>query len=413
MSSALSTQHEVGSAYRELLVLDAGELGVARKDHLLSLFAGKDELVHLDLDGRLHRAWLGGSSYQRGLDGRVRRVALQGEGDARSLSIELLPPGEAARVLGRVGELVGRAASALPPGAAVSLTEPLARALEQVGPQAREREAERFAETYQPIPILPPDQTRALVIQLTSGCSWNRCTFCHLYRDATFALKTPDALREHVRRVLELVGRGLPLRRGVFLGQANALVVAQEKLLPLFDVVHAELRRAGAPGSMASFAAFIDAFSRPKSVAELAELRARGLTSVSLGLESGSDEVLGQLGKPAEAEGAIALVDSLHAAGVGVGVIVLVGAGGKRLAEGHVAATVDSLARMRLGRGDRVYLSPLVVVEPGSAFAKSLTNLGALSATEIAEQAARIRAGLRAAGVSVPIALYDIRRFVY
>lgn len=413
MSSTLSTQHEVGSAYRELLVLDAGELGVARKDHLLSLFAGKDELVHLDLDGRLHRAWLAGSSFQRGLDGRVRRVSLEGEGEARSLSIEVLPPAEAARVLGRVGELVRKAAAALPPGAATALAEPLTRALEQSGAEAREREAERFAATYQPIPILPPDQTRALVIQLTSGCSWNRCTFCHLYRDATFSLKTPDALREHVRRALELVGRGLPLRRGVFLGQANALVVAQDKLLPLFDVVHAELRRAGAPGSLASFAAFIDAFSRPKRVEELRELRARGLSSVSLGLESGSDEVLGQLGKPAEAEGAIALVESLHAAGVGVGVIVLVGAGGRRLAERHVEATVDTIARMRLGRGDRVYLSPLVVVEPGSAFAKSLTNLGALSATEIAEQAARIRAGLRAAGVSVPIALYDIRRFVY
>lgn len=405
MSPALATEHELGSAYREVVTLAGGELGVARKHHLVSLFGGKSTLVHLDLEGRLHRAWLGDRSYQRGLDGRIRRVTV-GPADERTIELDVLVPAECEGVLAEVRALVDGVAAALPRGADPALAEVLSRAQ---GYRAA-LEAERFRAAYDPIPILPPDRGRALLVQLTSGCSWNRCTFCHLYRDARFAMKSPEALTEHIRRVLALVGRALPLRRGVFLGQANALVMTRDKLLPLLDVVRREL--AGASAELTSLAAFVDAFSSPKRTEEWAELRARGVESVSLGLESGSDEVLCTLGKPAESSAALALVEQLHEAGVGVGVIVLSGAGGERWQAQHVATTVDTIASMKLGKGDRVYLSPLHV-EPGSRFATALGELGALSRQAIEAQSAELRTRLRQAGVTVPIARYDIRRFVY
>ncbi|MCC6903467.1 MAG: radical SAM protein [Polyangiaceae bacterium] len=402
----LITEHELGSAYREVLSLAGGELGIARKAHLVSLFGGKTTLVHLDLEGRTHRAWLGESSYQRGLDGRVRRVRVDREHGERSLAIEVLPGTEGERVLAEARALVDAVVRALPQAADPFVVEVLRRA--QTHQAAVE--AERFLAAYDPIPILPPDCHRALVVQLTSGCSWNRCTFCHLYRDARFAMKSPPALAEHVRRVLGLLGRALPLRRGVFLGQANALVMTRDKLLPLLDVVHREL--AGADAQLASLSAFVDAFSSPKRTEEWSELRARGVEGVSLGLESGCDDVLATLGKPAESAGATRLVEQLHEAGIAVGVIVLCGAGGKRWQARHVEATVDTVARMRLRKGDRVYLSPLHV-EPGSRFAASLGELGALSQSEIEAQSVELGARLRQAGVTVPIARYDIRRFVY
>ncbi len=407
MSPALATEHELGSAYRQVVTLAGGELGAARKDHLVSLFSGKTTLVHLDLEGRLHRAWLGDRSYQRGLDGRIRRVTVGRSHGERTLGVDLLAPAEGESVLAEVRALVDRVAAAVPPrGADPALAEVLSRAQ---GYRAA-LEAERFRAAYDPIPILPPDRGRALLVQLTSGCSWNRCTFCHLYRDARFAMKSPEALTEHIRRVLALVGRALPLRRGVFLGQANALVMTRDRLLPLLDVVHCEL--AGAGAELTSLAAFVDAFSSPKRTEEWAELRARGVESVSLGLESGSDQVLSTLGKPAESSAALALVEQLHEAGVGVGVIVLSGAGGERWQAQHVATTVDTIASMKLGKGDRVYLSPLHV-EPGSRFAAALGELGALSREAIEAQSAELRTRLRQAGVTVPIARYDIRRFVY
>lgn len=407
----IDTPHEIGRAYREMLPLAGGQLVLARKEHLLSLFAPGGDLVHLDLEGRLHRAWIGGDSYQRGLDGRVRRVAIE-RGDAfRSLALEILPDAQAAPLFGRIAGLVRSASGALPARAPASLAGPLARATRWDLARYHE-EGERFAATYHPIPILPPDQNRALVLQLTSGCSWNRCTFCHLYRDATFSLKTPEALRAHVQSVLALVGRALPLRGGLFLGQANALVVTQEKLLPLLDVVREEMERVAAPRAFATLAAFVDAFSKPKTGEELRALRERGLTSMALGLESGSTEVLAVLGKPAEAAAAIALAHTAHEAGIGLGIIVLVGAGGKKLAAEHVATTVQTIAAMAPARGDRIYLSPLVI-HPGSVYETRSEALEPLPPAELAREAEEFRTQLRGAGVTAPIALYDIRRFIY
>jgi hypothetical protein len=95
-------------------------------------------------------------------------------------------------------------------------------------------------------------------------------------------------------------------------------------------------------------------------------------------------------------------------------VIVLVGAGGRRLAGEHVERTTATIEAMQLGPRDRVYLSPLHVI-PGSAYEARLRDdaLEPLSSAELAEQGHVLRARLRNCGVSAPIALYDIRRFIY
>lgn len=406
----MTATEEIGRAYHTVLPLGA-DLVVARRDVTLGIFSGEDR-VHLDLEGRLHRAWLGGSSYQRGLDGRVRRVHVGREPDAsRWLDIDVLDATRATPVIDRTRAIVESAVRAARQVAAIpdAIAEPLARAAAWDGARYA-AELQRFAAVYRPIPILPPDQNRALVVQVTEGCSFNRCTFCHLYRDVRFRLRPPEELRHHVRSVLELCGRALPLRHGVFLGQANALVVEQAKLLEAIRVVKGEL---DAPGRW-PLGAFVDSFTRPKTAEELVELRELGLESVALGLESGSGAVLQGLGKPLEVAAAIDLVHALGDANIRRGVIVLVGAGGAGLAAEHVASTVDAIARMHLGRRDRVYLSPLHV-HPGSAYEACMRadGLAALDGAALALQAESLRDGLRARGVTSPIALYDIRRFIY
>ena len=233
--------------------------------------------MHLDLEGRLHRAWLDGESYQRGFDGRVRRVRVGRGADApRWLGIDVLDPPRCAgcRTCDR-----GWAAPGLRRGASCRrIGEPLERA--RLGPRALPRELEHFRRVYQPIPILPPDQNRALVVQITEGCSYNRCTFCHLYRDVRFRMRPPDELRRHVQAVRELVGRALPLRHGVFLGQANALVVEQQKLVEAIGVVRAGLGEGRSERSSTR--------SRDPRGGRAAQLHELGLESVALGLESGS-----------------------------------------------------------------------------------------------------------------------------
>lgn len=410
MTASARHDEEIGRAYHTVLPL-GDDLTVARREPTLGVFSGGDR-VHLDLDGRLHRAWIDGVSYQRGLDGRVRRVQVGREPDAtRWLDIDVLTSAEAAPVLARVIAIVARAAGEAARAEAVpdAVRQPLERA---AGWDAARYAAARahFARVYQPIPILPPDQNRALVVQMTEGCSWNKCTFCHLYRDVRFRMRPPDELRRHVRDVLELCGRALPLRHGVFLGQANALVVEQKKLVEAIGAVRAELGDA----TDWPLGAFIDSFTRPKTAAELAELRQLGLDSVALGLESGSARVLEGLGKPMEIDDAVALVGALGSARIRRSVIVLVGAGGRRHAAEHVEQTVAALSKMQLGKRDRVYLSPLLV-HAGSAYEQRMRadGLEPLDAGELAAQARKFREILRERGVASPIALYDIRRFIY
>jgi radical SAM superfamily enzyme YgiQ (UPF0313 family) len=405
------TTFDMGRAYRLVTDLGHGRF-IARKPHLLTLVAGGDQL-HLDLEGRLHRAWVAGASYQRGLDGRVRRVRIdRSTHGERWLEIDILPDGARERLLEHVQERVDEVGAALaahpsPPGPA--LLEPLERAATRTTDDDAD-ESERFDRVYDPIPILPPDQNRALVLQATSGCSWNRCTFCHLYRDIRFRAHPTDAFREHVRGVRDLVGAALPLRRGVFLGQANALCIEMHRLRAAIEVIREELGDAG----RWPLGAFVDAFTRRRKRAELEELAALGLESVALGLESGSPRVLAALGKPAEQDEALRLVDDLGAAGIRRGVIVLAGAGGWRYAAEHVERTVSEIAAMRLGRRDRVYLSPLHVIGDSAYAARvEADDLGRLSRAEAATQARAIRRHLRAAGVEAAIALYDIRRFIY
>jgi hypothetical protein len=417
---------EIGPAYRRVVEL-RHDLRIARKRYLLTVLAGRDQ-IHLDLDGRLHRAWLDGESFQRGLDGRVRRVRIERpRPDDRWLEIEVIGQEAGTGVLERVGELVRAAANAAHAGTglATELAAPLARAMDW--DHARyTAELARFAAAYDPIPILPPDQNRALVLQATAGCSWNRCTFCHLYQDVRFRAHPIDEFRAHVRRVLALVGRALPLRRGVFIGQANALCIEQQQLRDAVRIMREELaaaaRQIGEAETPTTDAAvdswplgsFIDSFTRRRTLAELRELRDLGLDSVALGLESGGERVLATLGKPAEVGEAIELVHELGEARIRRGIIVLVGAGGERLADEHLEHTVDAISAMRLGRRDRVYLSPLhVIAESEYARRCATEGLGILARPALVAQAESLRARLRAAGVSSAIALYDIRRFIY
>jgi len=263
------------------------------------------------------------------------------------------------------------------------------------GADAYRHDAAAFAATYTPVSVLPPDCYRALVVQLTEGCCYNRCAFCTLYQDVPYRVKTPEALARHLEGIAALFGEALVLRNKVFLGDANALALDQALLLEHIERIRARFPEAAAGG----FHSFLDTFTRPwKTSVELTALREAGLHRVYVGLESGHRPLRLALRKPGTVDGTREVVARCRAAGLGVGVIVLVGAGGMDFAEGHLHDTVEAIRAMDLGADDLVYLSPLV---------------GALQPpeTEIAAQAAVFKAKLSDGPFRV--ALYDLRRWIY
>jgi radical SAM superfamily enzyme YgiQ (UPF0313 family) len=384
-----------------------------------SLTVAFDEQTVLAYDraGRLWSAFFRGYTFRRGLDGGVlSKWTARGRRERRRLARS-----EASLVVYRSSELMRSLAESAAFDAPPETYRDLQSVVERAAyftPQAARIDAARYHRVYRPIGILPPDQYLALVLQLTEGCSFNTCTFCTFYRDRPFRIKSLDEFRAHVAAVCDYMGESLTFHRGVFLADANALVVPQHKLVPLIEALEEGLRQHAAGTKYASplqLFAFLDGFSgRKKSVGDYAELASHGLKRIYIGLESGHDPLLAWLRKPGHAADAIEAVRAIKAGGVNVCVIVLLGAGGAKFAKGHVRDTIAAINVMSLGAGDLVYFSEFVAL-PGQPYGQIAQDqqVEPLSAEQMQAQRREIVEGLHFAGQPPKLATYDIREFVY
>ncbi len=382
-------------------VAGVGPVAVRLRPLAINLLVGDEQPSYsFDLAGRLIGAFVDGVNYRRGLDGRVLRKHAGQEGRVR----EWLAPEQASEFVSGAYRLAQAVAESCGDDRLAPLVGWTDRRIEE--------DVAAFRQIYRPVSILPPDQYLALVLQATEGCSYNRCTFCSFYRDRPFRIKDPAELRAHIEQVRAFFGPALALRRSLFLADANALVAALPRVHAWLDEIDAAgIQR---PGGIFSF---IDAFDAGrKSRDEWAELAARGLRRVYIGMESGDDALLRFLRKPGTAGDVVDAVRTLKGAGVGVGVIIMTGIGGSRFAGDHVAHTLAALQAMPLTREDLVYFSPFFE-QPGSEYEAiaAAEGLTPLSWAEAAQQEDALRAALKNYwGVGSPLlARYDIREFVY
>ncbi|BAS28831.1 amino acid ABC transporter substrate-binding protein [Limnochorda pilosa] len=397
------------------------------KDHTLLLRpSGGDPFAQLSLDaeGRWLRHQTAGTYAKRGLDSRVLvkerlgsrwRPRLLGAQERRELH----------------GWIHGWLASAAAAGSSAGLPPSARRWLERAAawtPDRLEAEAGRHAQVYGRIPILPPDLYNAIVVQATLGCTYNRCSFCTFYHGVPFRPLAPAEVERQIDGLEALYGRDLERHLKLFLGDANALVLSPARLEALWEV----LERRFAIDPAAAFGqprrdtrgrlrvegvyTFMDAFNtRRKDPATLKRLASRGLRRVYIGMESGSDRVLRFLEKPGTARDVVDAVRSFREAGIGVGVILLAGAGGRELQEDHVVQSAERVNEMDLGPRDAVFFSPLVAGQGGAwerkARSEGVTPLSA-EAIEVEIGAIRRRFCF-ASGAAPRITRYDLREFIH
>lgn len=372
-----------------------------------TLSPSREEVVGFDLEGRPVHWFLSGRTYKRSLSSEVFGRRTEG-GVRRRWRVE---PAETERLF-ELALAAARRASSRPAALAVTgVAEDLPARLARILEWTVERltaERERFLRVYRPVSILPPDQYQSVVLQASFGCSWNRCTFCTFYQDRPFSIRQPDEFRSHALGVRGLLGAAAVGRPSLFLADGNALVLANSKLRHVFDVATDTF-----PGKPVN--AFVDVFSgEKKGVERWRELREWGLERVAIGVETGNDELLAWLNKPGSAAEAAEFVSTLKEAGLNVSVILMVGAGGSRFAEAHVADSLALLGRLPLEAGDLVYLSPFVL-QPGSVYAARAAEGGVapLSEAEAAAQYRELLAGAKARVGTAKVALYHIDEFVY
>ncbi|MFC1499482.1 radical SAM protein [Candidatus Zixiibacteriota bacterium] len=275
-------------------------------------------------------------------------------------------------------------------------------------------DADQFSQIYTPVGILPPDQYMALVVQLTHGCQFNSCTFCTLYRDTPFSVTTDEGLHEHLAAIDSFLKAGVHLRRSIFLGDANALTLPMERLVPLIDIVIAHYQ--GTEPAAGGMHAFLDGFSgAKKSMEEYHYLVKKGLRRTCIGMESGHDPLLQWLNKPGRSTDVVQTVDAMKVAGMQVSLVILLGAGGQEFHEAHVRDTRRLLRELPLDSSDMVYFSRYVD-QPGAAYGMIARQEGitALDEAGMEGQHQAIASALQPYREGGPRqGSYDIREFVY
>jgi radical SAM superfamily enzyme YgiQ (UPF0313 family) len=185
--------------------------------------------------------------------------------------------------------------------------------------------------------IRPPSEANSILLQVTVGCSRNKCTFCGTYMGERFRIKTDEIVMADIAFAAQYCRR----QRRVFLCDGDALIIPQKRLLTIL----AEIRR------QLPWVTRVGAYANAKSLnlktpEQLKTLKESGLGILYMGLESGDDEVLKAIDKGASAATMIAMGRKAKAAGFKLSVTVLLGLAGRQRSQVHARETGRVLSAM-------------------------------------------------------------------
>ncbi len=184
----------------------------------------------------------------------------------------------------------------------------------------------------------PPSEAYSLIVQVTVGCSHNKCTFCDMYKEKRFHLrKLEDVLEDFniARRQYRYIER-------VFLADGDALIRKTEDLAVILKHIRKiipECRRVTSYGSPKSILT--------KSPEDLALLHSLGLEMIYLGLESGNEQVLKHINKGVTVEDIVRAGQIVKDAGMKLSVTAISGLGGTEMWKEHAIDTAKAFSRMK------------------------------------------------------------------
>ena len=199
----------------------------------------------------------------------------------------------------------------------------------------------------------PPSEARSLILQVTNGCSWNRCTFCEMYTapQKKFSVKPQSEIEQELQQV---ASSGYPVRR-VFLADGDAMTLSFRRLRELLLAIRQHF-----PDVQRISSYCLPRNLKNKSVDELAELQQLGLSLMYVGCESGDDLVLEKIDKGENYASSLDALHKIKQAGMKSSVMILNGLGGQQYTEQHA---INSAKLMNEAQPE--FLSTLVVSFPG------------------------------------------------
>ncbi len=209
--------------------------------------------------------------------------------------------------------------------------------------------------------IRPPSEAYSILLQVTVGCSHNKCTFCGTYTGKRFRIKEDRIILSDILFASKYMKR----QDRVFLMDGDALIIPQQRLMWVLDRIREHLpwvRRVGAYANAKSI--------KMKSPEELIQLKKNGLGILYLGVETGDAELLKEIRKGTSAEHLINMGRKVRDAGIKLSVTVLLGIAGRERSLEHARATGELLSAM-----DPNYVGALtVMLIPGTPLHEDFTS---------------------------------------
>jgi radical SAM superfamily enzyme YgiQ (UPF0313 family) len=184
-------------------------------------------------------------------------------------------------------------------------------------------------------PFRPPSEANSLLLRVTRGCPWNRCTFCSMYKGMKFEVRDLEEILGDIELARDLYGDRIGT---VFIGDSNSLVAKTEMLVKVLNALFTSF-----PNIQR-----VTSYARAKTIAkkpleDLIKIYQAGLTRLHVGLETGDRELLKEIEKGATPEEMIEAGKRAKEAGFEYSLYVLLGIGGEEKWEQHARGTAEIL----------------------------------------------------------------------
>lgn len=187
---------------------------------------------------------------------------------------------------------------------------------------------------YEGVVIRPPSEANSLILQVTVGCSHNKCTFCPAYKAKQFRIKSFPEIKKDIDEVCSYA----PHYRRIFLADGDVLILPQPRLLEILNYLNDKFPKTQRIGTYGNAKSILR-----KSIDELRELKERKLGIIYLGIESGDEETLKNIHKGATYEKMVEAGKRVKAAGIKLSVTVLLGVAGLTRSMAHAKETARIL----------------------------------------------------------------------
>jgi len=214
---------------------------------------------------------------------------------------------------------------------------------------------------YEGMCIRPPSEAYSILLQVTLGCSHNKCAFCGTYKDKRFTIKDDKIILSDILFASKYMKR----QDQVFLMDGDALIIPQKRLMWILDRIKEHLpwvKRVGAYANAKSI--------KMKALEELIEVRKNGLGILYYGVETGEDELRKKIIKGSDAKTCIEMGRKVIEAGIKLSVTVLLGIAGRAGSLKHAKATGELLSAM-----DPNFIGALtVMLIPGTPLYEEFVN---------------------------------------